>query len=362
MAEVSGREVVVAPFDMYTAPTGTPFPLVHEPPASPWTLFGASGARSMLESGISISRPAQDGIFRGYGAGRARKAWTVSEDFMFSGTFADSTLEHMSKLLEDAQDVVDTAPSGTGFGINAIRVNNAGAGYTGSSVSVTIANANGVTATARAVRDAQTLGSVQMVLNGSGYSSVPAVNITGGGGSGATATAVVQNGQVVRVDVDTPGTGYTGDPTITIAAPTKANAAATAIVTDGRISEVRISNPGNGYGSPPAVTIADAPARGTRATARAVVGAIPGYRTLIIGRRGAALQKREFSFLIRGKASPYVELEVMQFEVPRMIFMGAPNITANRADPITVTFECQALEDDVINGYARMVAVDQAAA
>ena len=60
---------------------------------------------------------------------------------------------------------------------------------------------------------------INVVVGGSGYTSVPSVTITGGGGTGATATATLTGGVVTAITLDTVGSGYTSAPTVIIAAP-----------------------------------------------------------------------------------------------------------------------------------------------
>jgi hypothetical protein len=56
---------------------------------------------------------------------------------------------------------------------------------------------------------------IQIISNGSGYTSVPSVNITGGAGSGAEAVAVLQSGSVIQVIVTNGGDDFTSVPTVT---------------------------------------------------------------------------------------------------------------------------------------------------
>lgn len=73
-------------------------------------------------------------------------------------------------------------------------------------------------ATAVAVKNGSTIGSITVTAQGFGYTSTPAVTITGAG-TGATAVATITNGQVTAISVTAPGSGYTGTPTVTVAAP-----------------------------------------------------------------------------------------------------------------------------------------------
>ena len=76
------------------------------------------------------------------------------------------------------------------------------------------------TATATATVSGGQVVSINMVNNGYGYTTVPAVTITGGGGSGATATANLGPGVVGGITVNNHGSGYTSAPTVTIDPPT----------------------------------------------------------------------------------------------------------------------------------------------
>lgn len=64
----------------------------------------------------------------------------------------------------------------------------------------------------------QKVSRIDVINQGSGYTSPPTVSITGGGGTGATAHAYVElaTGKIISVMVDTGGTGYTSSPTISI--------------------------------------------------------------------------------------------------------------------------------------------------
>jgi hypothetical protein len=56
---------------------------------------------------------------------------------------------------------------------------------------------------------------IQIISNGSGYTSAPSVNITGGNGTGAHAAAVLQNGSVIQTIVTNGGDDFTSVPTVT---------------------------------------------------------------------------------------------------------------------------------------------------
>jgi len=87
-----------------------------------------------------------------------------------------------------------TTFSRQGTSILSITVTSGGTGYNTGTPTVTIAApslAYGTTATATAVMDGHSVGTVNVTYAGSGYTSAPAITFTGGGGSGAAATASV---------------------------------------------------------------------------------------------------------------------------------------------------------------------------
>ena len=85
---------------------------------------------------------------------------------------------------------------------------------------------------------------------------------------------------------------------------------------------------------------------------------IAGFQGLSLGRRGGRLAKTAFAFLIRGAASPYVDGERAQIEIPQGIFEGSRNFQFTRADPIKYDFQISCLEDRDLDGYASLRAID----
>jgi len=72
--------------------------------------------------------------------------------------------------------------------------------------------------------------SINMINQGSGYTSAPTVNITGGGGSGATAIANISGGRVVSISITNRGIGYTSAPSVSISGGGGTSASATAML------------------------------------------------------------------------------------------------------------------------------------
>ena len=280
-------EVVVAPFDLWWGAVGTASPdLAADVPGS-WNKLGARQSRSMDESGIQLVRAAQDGEFRGYGAGRVSKLWTISEDLSLQFMMADFTQETMSLLVEDNQTPAETG--GVENGVTGVWPGDPGTGY--------------------AVGDILTIGA-----SGATQASV-------------RVTKVGTNGAILDVDLVTAGSGQSAGE------KEWANAATT--------DKLSISG-----------------TRGTRTGASVYieVGRIGAVKKLILGRRGARLQKATFAFLARGLASPYVDGGRAQIYIPIGSFEGERNISLTRSDPIKYSCTIRCLEDAGINGYAELSA------
>jgi len=81
----------------------------------------------------------------------------------------------------------------------------------------------------KAIKSLGTVEGINLVVGGSGYTSVPVVKFTGGGATTqATATATILDGAVTGFTGLTPGSGYTSTPTVKITGGGGANASATA--------------------------------------------------------------------------------------------------------------------------------------
>lgn len=115
----------------------------------------------------------------------------------------------------------------------------------------------------------QYVASVDLVDQGSGYSSAPTVTISGGTPSvQAKARANVANGRVVSIDVTEPGSGYEDAPSVSLAGG-NATGASIAIGVSGSLASVEVTNQGSGYTATPAVTFSNT-AGLTEASVRAV--------------------------------------------------------------------------------------------
>ena len=75
------------------------------------------------------------------------------------------------------------------------------------------------------------------------------------GGTGASALAAIKNGVVTRIDMLTNGSGYFSPPAITITGGNGSGATAQANIIQGQIGTIKVTNGGSGYTSVPNVNI-----------------------------------------------------------------------------------------------------------
>ena len=155
---------------------------------------------------------------------------------------------------------------------------------------LTLAGLGASTATATAVvadtlsvlNEGNSVSRIELINDGTGYTTPPLIGITTAPTNGINATAVAimtsrtgQTGMSIdRIEISNPGFGYTTPPVITIR-PQNAfgvGASATAIISTGSLSSFTITDSGRQYSVAPNVTIgAPADINGTRATANALL-------------------------------------------------------------------------------------------
>ncbi|MEO0872085.1 MAG: hypothetical protein AAFY19_09035, partial [Pseudomonadota bacterium] len=64
---MSFDEIISGPFEIYSAPVGTAFPLLFEEPGAPWVRLGTAGALNQSEKGVSIIHRYQESQARAAG-------------------------------------------------------------------------------------------------------------------------------------------------------------------------------------------------------------------------------------------------------------------------------------------------------
>jgi len=93
-------EVIAAPFEIYSAPVGEPFPSIDTtPPGGNWVLIGKNGARSYSEDGVSITHEESVSDFRTLDSVGPIKAFRTSEDLIIALTIHDVRLEEQARVL-----------------------------------------------------------------------------------------------------------------------------------------------------------------------------------------------------------------------------------------------------------------------
>lgn len=106
-------EIIAAPFSVYIAPVGEPFPNVDEAPAGNFVLLGTSGDRNYSEDGVKISHPQTHEFFRFLGATHPRKANRTEEDMMIEFDLADLTAAQYKFAMNENAITDVAAGSGT---------------------------------------------------------------------------------------------------------------------------------------------------------------------------------------------------------------------------------------------------------
>lgn len=110
-------------------------------------------------------------------------------------------------------------------------------------------NGSGATATAT-LRTSGRVNRIVLSNAGSGYDPAlpPAVTITGGGGSGASADASVNGDGSITINVVENGSGYTSDPVVSISAPPSGGTQAVATAVRAyKVDQIVVTNGGSAY-------------------------------------------------------------------------------------------------------------------
>ena len=155
--------------------------------------------------------------------------------------------------------IVITPPTG-------VTITSIGVTTGGSTPAITFSSSLPKTATASSTITTSFVSEYVIENGGSGYQNVPAVNISGGGGTGASATAVLDQNGIGQINVLTQGSGYSSSLTAQItdgSGGTGSGATALVTVSAGKITAITVTNHGYGYSSP---QISFSPAGGGGAT------------------------------------------------------------------------------------------------
>lgn len=118
MLNATPFEVIAAPYTLWIAPVGTPFPAIDEEPnSSDWTLVGSSGNLNYDESGVKVEHKQSMAFWRSLGDSGSRKVFRSTEDLVISLELVDVTLAQYS-LAINGNDVTTSVGGQKSMGLS----------------------------------------------------------------------------------------------------------------------------------------------------------------------------------------------------------------------------------------------------
>ena len=164
----------------------------------------------------------------------------------------------------------------SGFSIGLIDLINDGTGYTTAPlINISPAPTDGINATAVAImtsrtgQDGQSIDRIEITNPGFGYTVPPNIIIRSQNvfGTGAAATSILTSDSLGKPNIINVGSGYPVEPTVTFSAPSVGTTAIgrATINNSGQVTSIRYTNAGAGYTGSPTVTLS-APSTGTTST------------------------------------------------------------------------------------------------
>jgi len=199
-----------------------------------------------------------------------------------NGTVKSVTITSPGSGYTSAPTVVFSGGGGTGAAatatisgtVESITLTNPGVGYSvPPTISFSGGGGTGASGVATLSGGPAVVSYIQMVSNGSGYTSAPSVSIVPAPsdttGSGATATAsLAASGSVIGFTITNAGTGYTSPPAVGLSGGAGTGASAySQLASTGSVKTVSLTNPGSGYTLPPLVFFLGGQGTGAAATA-----------------------------------------------------------------------------------------------
>jgi hypothetical protein len=109
----SPYEIIVAPFDVWVAPSGSTFPDLAATPTSPWVKIGSNGSENYDEAGVTVTHSQTVDQIRTLGATGPVKAVRSSEDLIIAFTLFDLLLADYTRVMNNASVSTTAAGSGT---------------------------------------------------------------------------------------------------------------------------------------------------------------------------------------------------------------------------------------------------------
>jgi len=108
------HQILIAPFTVYTAPTGEAFPEIDAAPAGNWSLLGQGGASDYPE-GSAVEIVKEQDIFTQYSEGSTgpRKQSRTQERLTIRISSMDMALENLTKAIQGVTPDVQTVDTGT---------------------------------------------------------------------------------------------------------------------------------------------------------------------------------------------------------------------------------------------------------
>jgi hypothetical protein len=104
--------IIVAPYQVYWAPTGTAYPAISATPSGSWILLGTAGAEDYSDAGVTVTHSQTINEIRGASSTGPRKATRTEESIEISLTLMDVTLEQYRMSLNSNAITTTTAASG----------------------------------------------------------------------------------------------------------------------------------------------------------------------------------------------------------------------------------------------------------
>lgn len=115
MTAAAYAEVIGSPYDVWVSPVGTAEPALDALVATfdpAWFHLGTNGINNQGTGGVTVGTARTQTSFTPGGSTLEVKSWTTDEKLTVGGSVVDTTIEQVSKILDDA--TITTVAAGTG--------------------------------------------------------------------------------------------------------------------------------------------------------------------------------------------------------------------------------------------------------
>jgi len=106
-------EIIISPFEVFTAPEGTAFPDVDTAPPAPWAKLGTNGVRNYSEDGVTVTHEQTVEEHRTAGSTGPVKVSRPEEGLLVDLVLEDLSLEQYAKILNGVTVTDTPAAAGT---------------------------------------------------------------------------------------------------------------------------------------------------------------------------------------------------------------------------------------------------------